>query len=182
MKEDMWPISSNRRGTQRLCHDVRNHTAQSGGPFVFPAYGPDPEYPKQPVRHAFWLTRRQAGRPVGRANFSADDRSYIDGRFHQSGHTQSAKAALKRLRSAGANVLGAAMCKFAVNKFDYNYSYKYMNYQYYAYGADLAKRGATFPWTTDRTIANGNKSLLGGKGGRAAKHVAGYLARARASG
>ncbi|MER8887030.1 polysaccharide biosynthesis tyrosine autokinase [Mesorhizobium sp. M0701] len=49
---------------------------------------------------------------------------------------KSAKAALKRLRAAGANVVGAAMSKFAVNKFDYNYAYKYMNYQYYNYGAD----------------------------------------------
>ncbi|MER8758346.1 polysaccharide biosynthesis tyrosine autokinase [Mesorhizobium sp. M0976] len=49
---------------------------------------------------------------------------------------KSAKAALKRLRAAGANVVGAAMSKFAVNKFDYNYAYKYMNYQYYNYGGD----------------------------------------------
>ncbi|RVB42118.1 polysaccharide biosynthesis tyrosine autokinase, partial [Mesorhizobium sp. M7A.F.Ca.CA.001.16.1.1] len=39
---------------------------------------------------------------------------------------KSAKTALKRLRSAGANVIGAAMSKFTVNKFDYNYAYKYM--------------------------------------------------------
>jgi capsular exopolysaccharide synthesis family protein len=52
---------------------------------------------------------------------------------------KSAKAALKRLRSAGANVIGAAMSRFAVNKFDYNYSYKYMNSQYYTYGADTPK-------------------------------------------
>ncbi|MER8778858.1 polysaccharide biosynthesis tyrosine autokinase [Mesorhizobium sp. M0977] len=49
---------------------------------------------------------------------------------------KSAKAALKRLRAAGANVVGAAMSKFAVNKFDYNYAYKYMNYQYYNYGTE----------------------------------------------
>ncbi|MER9133410.1 polysaccharide biosynthesis tyrosine autokinase [Mesorhizobium sp. M0768] len=52
---------------------------------------------------------------------------------------KSAKAALKRLRAAGANVVGAAMSKFAVNKFDYNYAYKYMNYQYYNYGTSTAK-------------------------------------------
>jgi succinoglycan biosynthesis transport protein ExoP len=49
---------------------------------------------------------------------------------------KSAKAALKRLRSAGANVVGAAMARFSVDKFDYNYAYKYMNYQYYTYGSD----------------------------------------------
>lgn len=52
---------------------------------------------------------------------------------------KSAKTALKRLRAAGANVVGAAMSKFAVNKFDYNYAYKYMNYQYYDYGTNAAK-------------------------------------------
>ncbi len=52
---------------------------------------------------------------------------------------KSAKTALKRLRAAGANVVGAAMSKFAVNKFDYNYAYKYMNYQYYNYGTSAPK-------------------------------------------
>jgi capsular exopolysaccharide synthesis family protein len=52
---------------------------------------------------------------------------------------KAAKTALKRLRAAGANVVGAAMSKFAVNKFDYNYAYKYMNYQYYNYGTNTPK-------------------------------------------
>jgi len=52
---------------------------------------------------------------------------------------KSAKTALKRLRAAGANVVGAALSKFAVNKFDYNYAYKYMNYQYYSYGTSTPK-------------------------------------------
>jgi capsular exopolysaccharide synthesis family protein len=49
---------------------------------------------------------------------------------------KSAKAALKRLRAAGANVVGAAMARFTIDKFDYGYAHKYMNYQYYTYGAD----------------------------------------------
>ncbi|MBZ9909351.1 polysaccharide biosynthesis tyrosine autokinase [Mesorhizobium sp. BR115XR7A] len=52
---------------------------------------------------------------------------------------KSAKTALKRLRAAGANVIGAAMSKFQVNKFDYNYAYKYMNSQYYEYGTNTPK-------------------------------------------
>ncbi|MBZ9744886.1 polysaccharide biosynthesis tyrosine autokinase [Mesorhizobium sp. CO1-1-7] len=52
---------------------------------------------------------------------------------------KSAKTALKRLRAAGANVIGAAMSKFQVNKFDYNYAYKYMNSQYYEYGTNIPK-------------------------------------------
>ncbi|MBN9220049.1 MAG: polysaccharide biosynthesis tyrosine autokinase [Mesorhizobium sp.] len=52
---------------------------------------------------------------------------------------KSAKTALKRLRAAGANVIGAAMSKFSVNKFDHNYAYKYMNYEYYDYGTSTPK-------------------------------------------
>jgi capsular exopolysaccharide synthesis family protein len=52
---------------------------------------------------------------------------------------KSAKTALKRLRAVGGNVVGAAMSKFAVNKFDYNYAYKYMNRQYYDYGTSTPK-------------------------------------------
>lgn len=52
---------------------------------------------------------------------------------------KSAKTALNRLRAVGGNVVGAAMSKFAVNKFDYNYAYKYMNRQYYDYGTSTPK-------------------------------------------
>ena len=46
---------------------------------------------------------------------------------------KSAKTALKRLRSAGANVVGAAMSKFSVSTF--YYGYKYLNNKYYTYPA-----------------------------------------------
>ena len=46
---------------------------------------------------------------------------------------KSAANALKRLKSAGAQVVGAAFTKFAANKLDYNYAYRYMQYNYYAY-------------------------------------------------
>jgi len=52
---------------------------------------------------------------------------------------KSARAALKRLNAAGANVIGAALSRFSVGKFDYNYAYKYMNYYYYQYGQELPK-------------------------------------------
>lgn len=52
---------------------------------------------------------------------------------------KAARTALKRLRAAGANVVGAAFTKFAVGKLDYNYSYKYLNYNYYSYGDDTPK-------------------------------------------
>ena len=46
----------------------------------------------------------------------------------------SANSALKRLRSSGTQVVGACLTKFSIGRFDYNYAYKYMNYNYYAYG------------------------------------------------
>lgn len=46
---------------------------------------------------------------------------------------KSAKNALSRLKSAGANVVGCAFTKFAVDQLDYNYAYRYMQYNYYAY-------------------------------------------------
>ncbi|MEO1701556.1 MAG: polysaccharide biosynthesis tyrosine autokinase [Pseudomonadota bacterium] len=50
----------------------------------------------------------------------------------------SVKSAVKRLRSASANIVGAAMTKFEVDRFDYNYAYKYMKYDYYTYGNDTS--------------------------------------------
>lgn len=52
---------------------------------------------------------------------------------------KSALGALKRLRAAGANVIGAAMSKFTVSKFDYSYSYRYMTENYYSYGQEALK-------------------------------------------
>lgn len=52
---------------------------------------------------------------------------------------KSAKASLKRLRSAGGNVIGAVLTQFSVKAFDYNYAYRYMNYYYYQYGHEAAK-------------------------------------------
>ncbi|HMM62650.1 MAG TPA: polysaccharide biosynthesis tyrosine autokinase, partial [Mesorhizobium sp.] len=52
---------------------------------------------------------------------------------------KAARAALKRIKAAGANVVGAAFTKFAVRKLDYNYSYKYLNYHYYNYGEETPR-------------------------------------------
>jgi capsular exopolysaccharide synthesis family protein len=65
---------------------------------------------------------------------------------------KSAKTALKRLRSAGANVIGAAMARFSVDKFDYNYAYKYMNYQYYSYGSDTPQLESRVDESGDPTV------------------------------
>jgi len=48
---------------------------------------------------------------------------------------KSAKAALKRLRSSGAQVIGAALTKLQVDRFEYKYAYRYLNYDYYTYGS-----------------------------------------------
>lgn len=53
---------------------------------------------------------------------------------------KAAKNAYNRLRSAGANVVGTTLTKFAINKLDYNYAHRYMQYNYYAYeGAESAR-------------------------------------------
>ncbi|MEP6356979.1 MAG: polysaccharide biosynthesis tyrosine autokinase [Hyphomicrobiales bacterium] len=49
---------------------------------------------------------------------------------------KAAKNALKRLRAVGANVIGCAFTKFKVNQLDYNYAYRYMQYNYYSYESD----------------------------------------------
>jgi len=47
---------------------------------------------------------------------------------------KAAKHGVSRLGSAGANMLGAVMTKFAVSSTEYNYAYRYMADNYYAYG------------------------------------------------
>jgi len=52
---------------------------------------------------------------------------------------KSAKAAVKRLRAAGAIIVGAALTRFSLQKYDYSYADQYMNDQYYTYGTTAAK-------------------------------------------
>ncbi len=47
----------------------------------------------------------------------------------------SAKNAIKRLRNAGAHVIGAALSKFKMDRMEYNYTYRYMNTGYLTYGS-----------------------------------------------
>ncbi|WP_421852639.1 GumC family protein [Oricola sp.] len=46
---------------------------------------------------------------------------------------KAAKHALKRLQSASAKVVGAAYTKFAIDRLDYSYAYRYSQYAYYSY-------------------------------------------------
>ncbi|MCP5076005.1 MAG: polysaccharide biosynthesis tyrosine autokinase [Rhodobacteraceae bacterium] len=46
----------------------------------------------------------------------------------------SAKNAIKRLRNAGAQVIGAALSKFRMDRMESNYTYRYMNTGYLTYG------------------------------------------------
>ncbi|MER2536739.1 MAG: polysaccharide biosynthesis tyrosine autokinase [Rhizobiaceae bacterium] len=92
---------------------------------------------------------------------------------------KSAKAAFRRLRSAGANVLGVAMSKFAVNKFDYNYAYKYMNYQYYGYGNDAPRLESHAQGKVDQD-KHAQPSFVSRLAGRFGKRFDDYLSRARA--
>lgn len=52
---------------------------------------------------------------------------------------KSARAALKRLHSAGGHIVGAMLGKLDVDKIEYSYAYRYMYEGYYAYGAENAQ-------------------------------------------
>lgn len=52
---------------------------------------------------------------------------------------KAAKTALARLNAAGGNVVGTAFTRFAVDKLDYNYAYRYMQYNYYSYDTNPAQ-------------------------------------------
>lgn len=56
---------------------------------------------------------------------------------------KSARTAMKRLRAAGAIVVGAAMSRFSVEKYGYMYAQAYMNDQYYTYGDSSPKLEGT---------------------------------------
>lgn len=82
---------------------------------------------------------------------------------------KAAKAALKRLKSAGANVVGSAMTKFEINRVDYNYAYRYMNYNYYSYETDQAQlenlsnktsRNSVTDATSNSTISNMRNRII----------------------
>lgn len=51
---------------------------------------------------------------------------------------KAARQALKRLKASGANIVGAAMTKFAFNQVGYDYAYRYMSSNYYTYGGSDA--------------------------------------------
>lgn len=73
---------------------------------------------------------------------------------------KAAKGALKRLRSAGANVVGVAMTKFAISRVDYNYAYRFMNYNYYTYEDEQSQIEDHGKSTSNTSKVNGKNSIL----------------------
>ena len=71
---------------------------------------------------------------------------------------KAAKNALARLRSAGGHVVGATLSKFAVSQLDYNYAYRYMQYNYYSYDGAAGQ-------LEDHATPKPAKSRLGGRTG-----------------
>ena len=69
---------------------------------------------------------------------------------------KASKAALKRIQAAGSNVIGAALTKFTVDRFDYNYAHRYMNYNYYSYGSEQHQLEGPDGEAQARPSANGN--------------------------
>lgn len=99
---------------------------------------------------------------------------------------KSAKAALKRVRSAGGNVIGAAMTMFTVTKFDYKYNYSYLSYNYYNYGKDTQQ--PQLAGATTATAAEAEKprnASTGSAGGMAAgirRYFGDFLNRVKSGG
>ncbi|OJU01277.1 MAG: hypothetical protein BGN87_09035 [Rhizobiales bacterium 65-79] len=81
---------------------------------------------------------------------------------------KSVKSALGRLKAAGGNVVGAALTKFSVDRLDYNYAYRYMNYNYYNY--DTAE-------IEDQTVPEQAQPPLHGKLARLASDLLDRLMR-----
>jgi capsular exopolysaccharide synthesis family protein len=52
---------------------------------------------------------------------------------------KAARIALKRLRSSGATILGAALTKHTADRFAHGYNYRYSKYGYYQYGAETPR-------------------------------------------
>ena len=75
---------------------------------------------------------------------------------------KAAKAALKRLKSVGANIMGVAMTKFSVSKTDYNYAYRYMNYNYYTYESQNPKLEASHAISGRAKGGGGTKEIPDG--------------------
>lgn len=88
---------------------------------------------------------------------------------------KSARMALKRLRSAGGNVIGAALSKFAVGKYDYDY--KHLSYQYYAYG-DETPRLVDGGRDAAAESATGSRSTLSRMARRMRGYITGLISRA----
>ena len=87
---------------------------------------------------------------------------------------KAAKNALARLKSAGGHVVGAALTKFAVNQLDYNYAYRYMQYNYYTYDSEQSR---IEDYGDDRP----KQTNTAGNPGRMAGAVSSLLGRLRGS-
>jgi succinoglycan biosynthesis transport protein ExoP len=77
---------------------------------------------------------------------------------------KAARQALKRLKASGANIVGAAMTKFALNQVGYDYAYRYMSTSYYTYGGGEGGARELEDHATGRTVAS-NDGRAGANGG-----------------
>ena len=67
---------------------------------------------------------------------------------------KAAKSALARLKASSGNVVGAALSKFSIDKFEYNYAYRYMQYNYYGYeDADKTIEDQSSPTRTETFLS-----------------------------
>lgn len=93
---------------------------------------------------------------------------------------KAAVSALKRMRTAGANIVGAAFTKFSVNRFDYGDEYSYLNYDYYQYGRDMPKLEDKDQASGASSKENARKRPLASFAGTMRRRVSGLTGRIKA--
>jgi len=89
---------------------------------------------------------------------------------------KAARAALKRLQSAGGNIIGAMLGKFDVAKIEYSYSYRYMYEGYYAYAASDGTKALVDTGAAKKPTAKSTKTR-GGLGRLYDRHLRPLLER-----
>ncbi len=89
---------------------------------------------------------------------------------------KSVQNALKKLQGAGGRIVGTVLNRFEMDRVEYKYSYKYMNYGYltdetaYAYGGDAADSART-DMESERDTDGGDDSKRSGKAGPLARFL-----------
>jgi len=73
---------------------------------------------------------------------------------------KSIQNAIRRLKAGGANVIGVVMSRFSIDKLDYNYAYRYMQYDYYSSEEEKPRLETTHVQTKNSELGQDNESNM----------------------